>query len=474
MPLYLCAALSPTAQALLQQGREYKKTKKYDVAMSAFQNVLIHNPEHMQAHFELAETLRTLEKFSQAINHYQCVLKKNPRSISALFGLAISCLNIGKIDEAVDAFNHILAIAPNNTSVRYNMAYTLKTGGRIDEAISIYQEIIAQEPNYEPAQLALGFAYITKGDFENGWKQHERYLKKSNKNGDRLRALLRNNLIEEKTILLIPEGGLGDTINFVRYAQLLKNMGANVVVSVQKQLIPLILQCPYIDEVIPSNTTHSLSYHARATLMSMPAIFNDNEKTIPKNIPYIFPEQQLVHFWKKKLAQDTNFKIGICWGASVKNDESRLPIARRSIPLNRFFKLKNIPDINFYSLQKFDGIEELNQVPSDFPLKIFENLDESHGSFMDTVALMQNLDLIISVDSAVAHLAGALGKPVWLLLPFSTDWRWIWGKIDSPWYPTMRIFKQHIPFDWDSVIKEIYESLKEMPCTRNTSSRQTP
>src|SRR5690606_22521006 len=153
--------------------------------------------------------------------------------------------------------------------------------------IELYKNIIKKNSNYEPAQLALGFAYLTKGDFENGWKQHERYLKKSGKNGDKLRILLQTNTIAGKTVLLTPEGGLGDSLQFIRYAQLLQNMGAYVIVSVQKPLIPLLSRCPYIDTLIPS--TSPVPHHdAHATLMSLPAIFGDTELTLPNTIPYLF------------------------------------------------------------------------------------------------------------------------------------------------------------------------------------------
>jgi len=203
-------------------------------------------------------------------------------------------------------------------------------------------------------------------------------------------------------------------------------------------------------------------HHASATLMSLPAIFHDNEQTLPQNIPYLHADKQLAQQWHTYLSSDTQFKVGICWQADVHNDVSRLPIARRGCELKYFVPLQNISHISLYSLQKYDGLEELATMPTDFPLHLFDDLDEKAGPFMDTAAIIENLDLIITVDTAVAHLAGALGKKVWLLLPYSTDWRWIVDRTDTPWYPTMKIFKQKTPFDWESVMKEVVTELENI------------
>ena len=239
-------------------------------------------------------------------------------------------------------------------------------------------------------------------------------------------------------------------------------MGATVIAKVQKPLVQLLSQCPYIDQVISAKTP-TPAHDASASLMSLPAIFNDNENSFPHTIPYIFPSQSLMSHWKKELSNNSLLKIGICWQADVYNDSSRLPIARRGISLEKLYQLSSIKNIQLYSLQKNDGVEQLTNMPNNFPLHVFDNsFDVKNGSFMDTAAVMMDMDLIITVDTAAAHLAGALGRPVWLLLPYATDWRWIISRTDSPWYPTMRIFKQKKPFDWDSVIQEVYNALKKI------------
>jgi tetratricopeptide (TPR) repeat protein len=426
-----------------------------------FLSVLTINAQDLEDLMHRADQLNAQEQFDQALEYiHEYISSGGKNIINAYFQRGCTYLKIGKLDEAVAEFDKIITHNPFTKPAYYNKAYVLKTAGRIDEAITIYQQLIDKDPDYESAQIGLSFGYISKGDFEHGWPAHEWYLKKYGKYAPELRTLLATNSIKGKTILLSPEGGLGDTIQFVRYAERLKNMGAHIIVFAQPQLMPLLNNCAYIDELYTlGNATPP--HHARATLMSLPAIFYDNEDTIPQNIPYIFPDKDLVNYWKEQLASDTNFKIGICWQTSVHNDISRLPIARRGIPLEQFFKFKDITGISWYSLQQVEGLEQLTNVPTDFNLHVFpDDFDKKNGCFMDTAAVIANLDLVISVDTATAHLAGALGKPVWLLLPFSTDWRWIAGRTDTPWYPHTHIFKQPTPFDWDSVMNQIHQLLK--------------
>jgi tetratricopeptide (TPR) repeat protein len=411
---------------------------------------------------ETALELQKNEQFTDAIACYEEIISNDFFDINAHFQLGCCYLAIGQKEKAIAAFTTVIEHNPDALPGHYNLAYTYKTFGDLDKAIEIYKKIIATNPDYEPAHLGLGFAYITQGNFELGWQQHARYLAQSGKNADKLRSFLENNTITYKKILLRPEGGLGDTINFIRYAELLKDMGADVIVACQKQLIPLLSRCMYIDQLIPTDKSVP-AYDADATLMSLPAIFADTESTVPNNIPYIFADPILVEHWKQQLAHDSNFKVGICWQVDVHNDASKLPIARRGYPLECFAILGDVENVSFYNLQKYDGIEQLAVLPTSFPLHVFENSDEQSGPFMDTAAIIKNLDLVITVDTAIAHLAGALGCKVWLLHPYATaDWRWIHGNTDSYWYPTMRIFKQHEPFDYNGVMQEVRSALQEL------------
>lgn len=484
-------------QAHYNLGTTWSKISKFELAAEHFKKAIFYDPHYIKAYFQLGKMLENLKQIPQAIEIYEALLTRDnahfdclmaisdlyrsqdqaekaieylerasqlrPTDMNCSFQLGCTYVFLGKVQNAIAAFEKVLLIAPNNTQALYNIAYSLKMDWQVDKAIAMYKKVLEVSPSYEPALFALGMAYLQNGDFVNGWKQHELDLKKEHKNSDLLREFLRTNTIAGKIILLRPEGGLGDTLMFIRYAQKLKEMGAKILALIQKPLVPLLSNCPYIDEVISTGTTSLPFCHEAATLMTLPAIFKSDENSIPKNIPYIFPDKSLEKQWKTVLSTDNKFKVGICWQADLFNDSSRPKAARRGMHLSKMYGLGTIENISLYSLQQYDGVEQLKNIPSTFKIHVFEeDFDKKHGSFMDTAAVMQQLDLIISVDTAIAHLAGALGKKVWLLLPYATDWRWLAHRTDTPWYPSMKIFKQTVPFDWDSVINQVKIELEQL------------
>jgi tetratricopeptide (TPR) repeat protein len=424
---------------------------------------LQHCHNNYEAHIAFARYYKDIEQFDLCIEHYKKVMKIRPHDLISHFELAIAYTIIGQTEEAIKLYDTILGFNPNNAPVIYNKGYALKMQGSCDQAIACYKEVLRIDPDYDAAHFALGMAYLSKGDFEQGWKQHARFLKQVDRNGDQLRSFLADETTQGKTILLRPEGGLGDSINFIRYAQELKKYGCNVVVAVPKSLYTLFRNCPGIDLLLKVGEPLRCHIDDHTTLMSIPAILYSHEHTLPEFRPYIFPDQELIDYWHEQLKDDTNFKIGICWEASVYNDSSRPPVARRGMPLETLYILSEIEGISLYSLQQHDGVEQLKNLPSHVTIHQFdETFDKAHGSFMDTAAVMHNMDLIISVDTAIAHLAGAMGRPVWLMLPYATDWRWIAHETRSPWYPTMQIFQQPKPFDWKSVVSDIFWNLVDM------------
>ena len=408
---------------------------------------------------ETALQYHTKKQFDEAIACYNEIIENEPDNLVALFNLGSCYLFMSNKDKAIAAYNKILQKNPLHVDSLYNKAYTYKTFGDLDTAIEMYNQILTIDPHYEKIYNALGVAYISQGNFELGWKYHHKVLNDNPLGGSTLRSLLHNNEIANKNIILYRTGGFGDTLLYVRYAERLKNMGAHVTVTCQEELLPLLARCPYIDKLMPEGPQLP-GYDAEITLMVISSAFADNEETAPKNIPYLFADPELVSYWQQKLMSDKNFKVGICWQSTINNDAPC--ITHRACPLEKFTRLANVDGVSFYSLQKVSGMEQLAAVSSDFPLQIFDNLDEEAGPFMDTAALIKNLDLIISVDTSIVHLAGGLGATVWMVHPYSTDWRWIHNRTDSYWYPTMRIFKQQKPFDWDGVMETVAHELQKL------------
>jgi hypothetical protein len=250
---------------------------------------------------------------------------------------------------------------------------------------------------------------------------------------------------------LSAEQGLGDTIQFLRYAALVRQPGARVVVECPKPLLRIVRTCRFIDQ-LADETTPALDFDVHYPLMSLPGLLKTTLESVPADVPYLFAAPDLVKQWRESLGGLEGFKIGIVWrgGPAHPNDRAR------SIPLSCFEPLAALPGVRLFSLQKGTGAEQLQDMAGRFPItEVGSRLED----FMDTAAVLANLDLLITCDTAIAHLAGALGVPVWVGLPLVPDWRWLLDRGDSPWYPTMRLFRQKEPGDWAGVFEQISSAL---------------
>ncbi len=258
-----------------------------------------------------------------------------------------------------------------------------------------------------------------------------------------------------RTILLHAEQGLGDTLHFVRYAQLLCAEGARTIVACQKPLLRLLRSCPGIDEIVDLNGALPF-FDVAVPMMSIPGLLRTTLASIPAPIPYLTADPDLVDSWRERLKSTPGFRIGIAWQGSAIFHGDR----QRSIPLAAFAPLAAVPGVRLISLQKGDGSEQIRQLRPAFEIEDFTaELDEEHGPFMDTAAIAANLDLVVTSDISIAHLAGALGVPVWIALSVFPDWRWLLDRDDSPWYPTARLFRQRTPDDWGEVFRQVAETV---------------
>jgi hypothetical protein len=272
-----------------------------------------------------------------------------------------------------------------------------------------------------------------------------------------------NGDIAGKTIFIKHDGGVGDAVQFLRYAKQLHDAGAVVIIETPPALSAIYARCPFVDKQIPYG---SASVNADVTItLSTPrltyALRNDLAARVT-DVPYISVDPALAHYWQKKLAEIPGKKIGMCWCSSplYNNVTKEKSVSPRSVPLTLFEPMLSYEPCTFISLQCGFGVEQLRELINHRPL-VFENIDTKNGRFMDTMAIMENLDLVISVDTSIAHIAGALGIPVWLILPKCSDFRWFTERTDSVWYPTMRIFRQKPYEEWDPVLNEVFTALKE-------------
>lgn len=293
------------------------------------------------------------------------------------------------------------------------------------------------------------------GDFKHGWAEYEwRFSSGKVESFDFPQPQWKGQNISGKTILLYAEQGLGDTIQFVRYASMVKNQGAYVIVACQKPVAKLLTNISGIDQLITEGQPFPV-FDCYAPLLSLPGIFKTELSSIPAKVPYLFADQALAAYWQSRLRGVSGFRMGINWRGKVDSAEW----IQRDIPLDLMASLAELPGVRLISLQKGPGQQDLTSAAGRLPIIDLGEFDTEQGAFMDTAAIMMNLDLIITSDTSIAHLAGALGVPVWVALPLVPDWRWLLDRSDSPWYPTMRLFRQEQIGDWTGVFENIKTAL---------------
>jgi len=457
-----CIEISPTySKAYKQLGMLLNNYKRYEEAVVYFKKLLAINPESFDTLYILGRTLKNLDELEEASIYLKKAYDKKPHDMKITLELANTYNMMNENQESLDLYEKVLKRNPNLTHVKYNFGFTLKKMGHYKEAIKAYKEVLSQRNDYAKAHFSLGLIYLLLGNFDEGWKEYEwrwpAYKENPIKFKDK--PFWDGSSVAGKRILLRAEQGLGDTFQFIRYAKIVKKMGAYVIVQAQRPLATVLSLCKYIDKVIPRGKPVP-DFDCYAHLMSLPLLFKTRVDTIPDNVPYLQADPQLVQYWEEKLSGDKNFKIGICWQGNkgYRTQALRHTVAAKSMTLQQFEPLSKIPGVSLYSLQKTNGEEQLKE--TNFAVHTFgPDFDESHGRFMDTFAIIKNLDLVISIDTSICHVAGGLGVPVWNLLPDPADWRWMLDSHKTPWYPNMKLFRQHEFGDWKGVIQRVAEEL---------------
>jgi hypothetical protein len=330
--------------------------------------------------------------------------------------------------------------------------------GKPDEALIHIRQALQLQPDLAMAHVNLAALLLLHGDLENGWPEYEwrwkttefvpRVFQQPQWDGSPLTG---------KTILVRAEQGFGDTFQFIRYTAILKKLGATVVFQAQRKLVQLLQRCSCADQLIAEGDALP-PFDLHVPLLSIPGILNTSLSTIPVGASYLSADPVLVSQWRLRLETLPGFRIGINWHGRAGRGEYR----RRDVPLDHFISLTSLPGLQWICLQK-DLIAADLQLLVKCPQIVIPraDLEKSIGAFVDTAAILTNLDLVITSDTAIAHLAGALGIPVWVALPYVPDWRWLLDRSDSPWYPTMRLFRQKQPGDWPGVFQEIRAALHE-------------
>ena len=457
-------SLSPdSVETMVNLGNLLIERGDLDGAILLLRRALALRPDFIQARINLGHALTRQDKAGEALGFLEEALRQRPDSPEAHNNMGVALAALGRHAEAAASYGQALRLRPDSPDVRDNLGALDMKQGRLDEAMRHFDEAVRLEPDHAEARLHRALGWLLAGDFERGWPEFEWRWRSRGFQERRLpRPRWDGSPLTGRTILLYAEQGLGDTFQFVRYAPLLKERGATVIVECQEALVRILAGCPGIDRIVPRGEPLP-EYDVQAPFLSLPGILRTSLDTIPASVPYLFADPGLVERWRRELSGVAGPKIGIAWQGNPKYAADR----ERSIPLRRFAPLVRQSGVRLVSLQKTHGIDQIEGVSRDFAVTDFgSRLDEASGAFMDTAAIMMVVDLVVTSDTAIPHLAGALGVPVWVALPKVADFRYLLRRDDSPWYPTMRLFRQTEAGNWDEVFERMAVELARKPPRR--------
>ena len=442
------------AQAYSNRGLALQDLKRLEEALASYDRAIEIEPDFAKVHFKRGDALQELKRVEEALASYGRAIAIEPDYAQAYLNRGNALRNLKRVEEALASYDRAIAIKPDYAEAYNNRGNALQDLKRVEEALASYDRAIEIEPDYGGAYWNKSLVLLLAGEFAQGWDLYEwrwKYegaqLKKPNFSQP---VWLGTENISGKTILLHAEQGLGDTIQFCRYAKLVKTLGARVILEVPKALLGLLSELEGVDELIEEGKALP-AFDCHCPLLSLPLAFKTDLTNIPSPRPYLAASSQKTAEWAQRLGAKSKPRVGLVWSGSTghKNDHNRSLALQQLLP--------HLPDCcEYVSLQK-----EVREVD----LQVLEGSGIGHyerelKDFADTAALCQLMDLVISVDTSVAHLAGAIGKTTWVLLPYAPDWRWLLDRDDSPWYESVKLYRQDAGREWVSVLQAIEGDLK--------------
>ena len=468
------AAFSNLGVALQQQG-------KLAPAQRALEQALQLKPDYAGAFFNLGNVLAARAEYEKAVEQYRCALALEPHHVDAHNNLGAALVELGAIDEAAECYRRALTLQPANAAAHNNYGRVLAQRDERDAAASHFRHAINLQPHLIDAHINLGNALLEQGDAHAAHDSYQRALAidashESAHWNDGLALLVQGDLVEGfkqwrwnvaaskrfsapewcgeelhgATILIHAEQGFGDAIHFARYLPLVAARGGRIVFEAPAELHRIFAGIPGVDDVVAFGEPLP-DFAWQCPLLSLPLAFNTTLATVPSTTPYLSADAETATEWQRRVA-GTACKVGIVWAGRPEHKRDR----HRSLSLAQLAPLATIPNLAFYALQKGAAVTQADDAPAGMRLEILSPL---LGDFADTAAAITALDLVITVDTSVAHLAGALGKPVWIMLPYAPDWRWLEERSDSPWYPTARLFRQDASRRWGPVVESVTTAL---------------
>jgi tetratricopeptide (TPR) repeat protein len=440
------------AEAHDNLGNALQAQGKVDEAMACYKRALTINPDYADAHYNLGNALQVQGKAEEAVASYERALTINPGYAEAHSNLGSALQAQGKVDEAMACYKRALTINPGYAEAHSNLGIALKAQGKLDEAVASYERALTINPGYAEARWNLSLTQLLQGDFAVGWRNYESryFLKWRPRNFPQ--PLWHGESLNGARILLHAEQGLGDSLQFLRYVPIVQAAGGAVVLDLPEPLFRIAAGMSS-DFVLKTSGEPLPPFDWQCPLMSLPLALGTTLETIPATVPYLTVPEEALHSAASRSWPKDGLRVGLVWAGNP----TQLNDLNRSVPLSILKPLLDIEGIHFFSLQM--GSANVQLAAAQAPIV---DLAPAIGDFADTAALIAHLDLVIAVDTSVVHLAGALAKPVWVLLSFASDWRWLLDREDSPWYPTARLFRQSRQGDWQSVIKQVRTQLCDL------------
>ena len=416
------------------------------------------DPSRPKFHRDIAKQLAMLGQLEAALAREDEAIRLQPEHADTHSDRGVVLSNLGRFDEALASYDRAVALDPKGPATYNNRGLTLHRMGRLEAAIADFDRAIALDPDMSIAHYNQGRALLLTGRIEAGLREYEWRTRCPTLDGYRplpQPVWLGGERLEGRTIFVYPELFPGDLIQFCRYAPMLEARGARVILAAPDRMHALLRGLSPTIELVAANANPTeIDFHC--PLLSLPFALGTTLDTIPGRTPYLAAEPARVERWRRAIG-DEGFRIGICWQGST------LPYAaqmQRSVPLTQFEAIGRRPGVRLISLQKYDGLDQLSGLPAGMTVETLgDDFDAGPDAFLDAAAAMASLDLVISVDTSVAHLAGALATPTWVPLPHLPDWRWMLDRADSPWYPGLRLFRQASPGDWSGAFSEVDAAL---------------
>ena len=442
------------AEALSNRGNALNEMQRYEESLKSCGQALAIKPDYPEALINQGNALQRLHRHAEALASFDKALAIRPDDAEALYNRGNCLQGLDRHEEALVSYERALAVRPDYAEAFCNRGNSLQFLRRHEEALACYERAQALKPDYVEAHLNEGLCRLLMGDYPRGLEQYEWRLKqeafvKGQRRFDRPLWLGKEPLAGRK-ILIHVEQGLGDTIQLCRYAKVLSDLGAIVLLEVPSSLKSLFAGLDGVDLLLTQGEPlPEFDYHC--PIMSLPLALGTRVETIPGKVPYLAAPEQSLRHWEGKLGRSVKPRIGLAWSGN----SAHINDLNRSIPLQRLLPLLT-NDFEFVSLQRDVRAADQKILDEGAGIVHFGN---SLTDFSDTAALVQSMDIVISVDTSIAHLAGAMGKSVWILLPFAPDWRWLLDRDDSPWYPSAKLLRQARPGDWGNVITAVRAQL---------------